>query len=226
MKDAPALETASVDAPAKAPDDRGDQLRAIGARIRLRRKEAGLTLQALADQAGLTAGFISQVERGLAAPSLSSLTGISRALDLDPTTFFAQPPTPGPTTRTGARPVYGIDVTGLSYERVSSSFPGNVLHALILHEQPGHRSEPIRHPGEELFFILSGALTVEIEGEVTVLEAGDTIHFASPRTHSTWNHTDQTTTLLHTCTMDVFGDMRRASHHEPLTEEETATANQ
>ena len=185
-----------------------------------------MTLQSLADQAGLTAGFISQVERGLAAPSLSSLTNICQALEIDPGLFLVQPASLGATTRTGIREVYGFDATGLSYERVSSSFPGNVLRALILHEQPGHRSEPIRHAGEELFFILSGALTVEIEGEQTVLEAGDSIHFSSTRTHSTWNHTDTVTTLLHTCTIDVFGDMRRASHHDPLTEEETLTANQ
>lgn len=211
-------------APKPAPDSTG-YLVSLGQKIRDLRKQAGMTLQVLADQAGLTAGFISQVERGLAAPSLSSLTEISRVLDLDPATFFQQPPSPGATTRTGTRPVYGIDVTGLSYERISSSFPGNVLRALVLHEQPGHRSEPIHHPGEELFFILSGALTVEIDGEQTVLEAGDSIHFPSTRTHSTWNHTDQPTTLLHTCTMDVFGDMHRASHHDPITENKIATTN-
>jgi hypothetical protein len=41
---------------------------------------------------------------------------------------------------------------------------------------------------------------------VTILEAGDSVHFPSTRTHVTWNHTTVPTTVLHTCTMDVFGD--------------------
>lgn len=195
------------------PDVANDSRAALGTRMRDRRKALGLTLQSVADEAGLTAGFISQVERGLTAPSLSSLTAISRVLGLDPGEFLVQPSDPGPMTRAGDRPVYGFDTSKMGYERLSSSFPGNVLRAVLIHEAPGHRTEPIRHEGEELFFILSGALTVEIEGQRHVLNAGDSIHFASTRVHSSWNHTGQVATLLHTCTMDVFGDARRAAHH-------------
>lgn len=202
--------------PAHAPA--ADSRPALGERIRDRRKGLGLTLQTVADRAGLTAGFISQVERGLAAPSLSSLTAISRVLDMDPADVFAQPQPPEATTRAGQRPVYGLAPDALSYERISSSFPGNVLRAVIIHEAPGHRSEPISHEGEELFFILSGALTVEIDGVRQVLQAGDSVHFASTRVHSTWNHTDHPTTILHTCTMDVFGDARPRAGHEGTPE--------
>lgn len=182
----------------------------LGTRIRERRKALGLTLQTVAKEAGLTAGFISQVERELAAPSLSSLTSISRVLDIAPGVLFAQPPSPGTLTRHGARPVYGIDPCHMTYERISSTFPGNQLRAVLIHEAPGHRTEPISHEGEELFFILSGALTVELEGQGYLLDAGDSIHFASSRVHSTWNHTQETATILHTCTMDVFGDEAHA----------------
>lgn len=186
---------------------------ALGARIRDRRKALGLTLQVVADQAGLTTGFISQIERGIAAPSLSSLAAVSRVLGIEASDLFMQPPVPGPMTRSGDRPVYSLDPKALSYERISSTFPGNVLRAVIIHEAPGYRSEPIRHEGEELFFVLSGALTVEIDGVRNLLRAGDSIHFASTRVHSSWNHTTEVTTMLHTCTMDVFGDNSRAVHH-------------
>lgn len=177
--------------------------------MRLRRKALGLTLQMVATRAGLTAGFISQIERGIAAPSLSSLTAVSRVLGVATSEFFTQPPGPGAISRQGSRPVYGLAPHGLSYERISSNFSGNLLRAVIIHEAPGYRSEPISHEGEELFFILSGSLTVELERHCHILNTGDSIHFASTRVHSTWNHTTSTTTLLHICTMDVFGD----SHH-------------
>ncbi|MEM6610298.1 MAG: cupin domain-containing protein [Pseudomonadota bacterium] len=195
------------DAPAANP--RND----IGGRIRARRKALGLTLQSVANDAGLTPGFISQVERGLAAPSISSLSAISKVLAVHPSELFQQPPTPGPLTRSGDRPRYRIAQGPLRYERLTSSFNGNVLRSMIIHEPPGHRSEPIRHEGEELFFILSGELTVEVDGTTHLLETGDSIHFASTRVHSSWNHTETTTTILHTCTMDVFGDAAPERRH-------------
>jgi quercetin dioxygenase-like cupin family protein len=54
--------------------------------------------------------------------------------------------------------------------------------------------------------MVEGALTIEIDGEVMILDTGDTVHFPSTRTHTTWNHTDKPATIFHTCTMDVFGD--------------------
>lgn len=186
---------------------------AMGEQMRKRRKALKLTMQTVAERAGLTAGFISQVERGLATPSLSSLTGIARVLDLDPFSFMALPADPGVTSRQGARPLYGVDPAQLAYERLSSSFHGNVLRAVIIHEAPGHRDAPISHEGEELFFILSGALTVEIEGARHVLGPGDSLHFPSRRVHSCWNHTAEVATMLHVCTMDVFDDSRTLAQH-------------
>jgi len=187
---------------------------ALGARLRARRLELGLTLKEVGDRAGLSVGFISQIERGITTPSLSSLVGVSRVLKMHVSDFLAQPRGTVPLTRRTERPHYAIGGNSLTYERLSASFPGNVLRSVIIHEPPGHRSEPIAHEGEEIFFILEGALTVEVEGERTILDVGDSIHFPSTRTHSTWNHTSSPKTILHTCTMDVFGDEPVRRHCE------------
>ena len=84
-------------------------------------------------------------------------------------------------TRHDERPVYALGGNAINYERLSAAFPGNVLRSVIIHEPPGFRSEPMAHEGEEMFFILEGALTVEIDGERTILEAGDSMHFPSTR---------------------------------------------
>lgn len=186
----------------EAQDDRS----ALGKRLRERRKALGMTMQEVADGAGLSVGFISQIERGLTAPSLSSLVAVARALRAEVGSFLEQPRGDSLATRQDERSVYSVADNALSYERVSAAFPGNVLRSVIIHEPPGHRSEAISHEGEELFYIMSGTITVEVEGETTILNAGDTIHFPSTRTHSTWNHGDRPATILHTCTMDVFGD--------------------
>jgi len=178
----------------------------LGTRLRDRRQFLGMTLKEVGDQAGLSVGFISQIERGITIPSLTSLINVCRVLRSEVGDFLTQPRGDKPVTRHDERPVYALGDNALTYERLSAAFPGNLLRSVIFHEPPGFRSEPMSHEGEEMFFILEGALTIEIDGELTILEAGDSVHFPSTRTHVTWNHTTAPTTVLHTCTMDVFGD--------------------
>tara|TARA_B100000959_G_scaffold77691_1_gene82518 strand:- start:224 stop:907 length:684 start_codon:yes stop_codon:yes gene_type:complete len=178
----------------------------LGERLRLRRKELKLSMKEVAVSSGLSIGFISQVERGLTSPSLTSLTAIANFLRSDVTNFLSQPKSKSSITRNEERDVYTINKNGLQYERLSDSFPGHTLNSVIIHEMPGHRSESISHEGEEFFFILEGAITIYIDGVVNILEAGDSLHFDSSRSHSAWNHTNKVTTVLHVCTMNVFGD--------------------
>lgn len=180
--------------------------RSLGQRLRDRRLALGLTLKEVADAASLSVGFISQIERGITTPSLTSLIRVGRVLKSEVGDFLAQPRGDSAATRRDERLVYALGGNAITYERLSASFPGNVLRSTLMHEPPGFRSEPMSHEGEEIFYILEGALTIEIDGERTILETGDSIHFPSTRTHVTWNHTTSTTAILHTCTMDVFGD--------------------
>ena len=183
----------------------------LGKLLRVRRKELKLTMQAVADSAGLSVGFISQIERGLTAPSLASLAGISEILEMPMSAFLSQPGADD-LSRQGARTSYSVPGADVSYERISTTFPGSQLHSVIIHEPPGFRSEPISHKGEEIFFILAGEITVEIEGEKRVMKAGDTIHFNSTRVHSTWNHGTETASILWCGTMDVFGEAPAPIH--------------
>ena len=59
----------------------------LGEQIRNIRKSRDFTLKALAEQTGLSIGYISQIERNLTDPSLSTLRKISAALDV-PTYLF------------------------------------------------------------------------------------------------------------------------------------------
>ena len=178
----------------------------LGERLRLRRKELKLSMKEVAVSSGLSIGFISQVERGLTSPSLTSLTAIANFLKSDVTNFLSQPKSKSSITRNEERDVYTINKNGLQYERLSDSFPGHTLNSVIIHEMPGHKTESISHEGEEFFFILEGAITIYIDGVVNILEAGDSLHFHSSRSHSAWNHTNEVTSVLHVCTMNVFGD--------------------
>jgi len=75
----------------------------LGEALRTRRKELGLTMQIVADSAGLSVGFISQVERGITAPSLASLVSLAEVLKTDISSFLQQPPKAGQTTHKSSR---------------------------------------------------------------------------------------------------------------------------
>lgn len=179
---------------------------ALTDRLRNRRKELGLTLKDVAERSGLSFSFISQIERGLTMPSITSLVALSRALDTSINHFLEQPSGSEAETRHNRRVSYALGPNSATYERLSTKFPGSILSSALITEPPGRRTEPMWHEGEEFIFMVEGALTVEIEGAVYVLEQGDSLHFASTRHHTTWNHTDRPAVMLHTCTMEYFGD--------------------
>lgn len=199
----------------------------LGRQLRACRKELGFTMQFVADSAGLSVGFISQVERGITAPSLASLVSIANVLQKPLSHFLQQPSSGTELTRQGDRVSYKVVGGSLSYERLSANFPGSTLRSVIVHEPPGHRAEPITHAGEEMFFVLNGEISVEVEGTRTVLGSGDSIHFDSRKVHSTWNHSTEIASILWCGTMDVFGDgdpdpIHKSNHQQsqPLRRQE------
>ena len=203
--------------PAATMPDLSDPLgpgNSIGAALRKRRKALKLSMQTVANGAGLSVGFISQVERGLSAPSLASLRSLAAILDLPISSFLEGTDPSHKVTKGQQRQSYSLAGDARGYERLSTTFPGSKLHSLIVHEPPGHGSETSSHQGEELFYMLSGALTIHIDDETHVLSAGDTLHFDAARPHSTWNHGEEVASFVWCGTMDVFKDRSLPSYVE------------
>jgi len=57
-------------------------MESVGARIRRRRLDLGITQAQLATRAGLNQGYLSSIERGRSNPSVGTLRALSTALDL------------------------------------------------------------------------------------------------------------------------------------------------
>src|SRR6056297_3138447 len=96
----------------------------LGTGIRRRRRQLEMTLQALCDKAGLSPGYLSQVERGLATPSLGTLAQIASALDMSLDQFVGGTRPADAITRQGARPQFAIEGSAMRYESLAASFPG------------------------------------------------------------------------------------------------------
>jgi len=192
----------------------------VGPLIRARRRQLHLTLQELADAAGISVGYVSQVERDLATPSLGTLAQIARSLDVGVDYFISTPELGTALSRAGERATFSVSGSSIAYERIGTDFAGNLLSSFILTIPPGYRSETVSHEGEEIVYILAGELVVRVEPEEMVLRAGDAFHFRGNRPHAWWNTSNDTVRLLWTGTVALFrprgkSDRSRPSH--PIT---------
>jgi transcriptional regulator with XRE-family HTH domain len=181
----------------------------VGALIRARRRQQQLTLMQLGEAAQVSVGYLSQVERDHATPSLATLAQIARALGVSIDYFVAAPVAQNALSRASARNRFSIDGSSIVYERLGADFPGNQLSSFLMTVPPGYRSETVAHEGEELLYVIEGAITQRLDGEEMVMEAGDSLHFRGNRPHSWSNHTDQPARLLWTGTLTLFRSTAR-----------------
>ena len=183
----------------------------VGALIRARRRQQHMTLMALGEAAQVSVGYLSQVERDHATPSLGTLAQIAKALGVAIDYFISAPAPQNALTRAGERNRFSLDGSSIVYERLGADFPGNQLSSFLMTVPPGYRSETVAHEGEEILFVLEGAITQRLDGEEMVMQAGDSLHFRGNRPHSWSNHTDKPARLLWTGTLALFRSTARPS---------------
>ena len=178
----------------------------VGERIRTLRRDKGMTLQQVAEAAGLTAGFLSQMERNLTGVTLSSLVSVAKALGVPLREIVVQPPQVDPDTHEGKRQDFSVENVSLHYERLSASFPGSRLNALKIRVPAGYASGFESHEGEELLFVLSGGIDYTVDRKTYQLAAGDSMHIDSHRPHQIANGGEAAAEILWASTLPVFDD--------------------
>jgi transcriptional regulator with XRE-family HTH domain len=179
---------------------------ALGSKIRKRRREIDKTLEQIAKETDLSIGFLSQVERGVSTPSLSSLCNIAGALGVSIDAFVNSPSHSGVVTRVGERETFSLGDVQRTYELLGRGFPGAKLNACLVHRPPGQVTEVMHNAGEEFVFVLEGKVLYEIEGERHLLGKGDSIHFQSDRPHRSSTVGDTTVIELWVGTLPLFPD--------------------
>lgn len=151
--------------------------KSLGADLRALRKARGMTLDHLAGALGRSVGWLSQVERDLSEPSISDLRQIAKQLDVPVSILFGQAETPaeeaGIIVRAPARRPIGSNEEGLVEELLSPDLTDDfeVVHSTFA---PGaHMQDPVSRPTQEVAYLLSGTLDIEIAGRAFTVRAGD-----------------------------------------------------
>ena len=172
------------DAPQSA--SASSDLKLIGEQLHSARLDLNLSVQALADASGISAGMISQIERGLANPSINTISKLASALHLQLGIFFEPRPQADQeiVVRKQQRRRIGIPDPNFVYELLVPDL-SRTLEFVWVESAPGSSTEnsPFQHEGEECGLVLQGTLEVHLGDDVFILEAGDSIIFDSRRPH-------------------------------------------
>lgn len=149
----------------------------LGADLRALRKARGLTLQDLSETLNRSVGWLSQVERDLSDPSITDLRHIAKALGVSVSMLFRHAAAPaheaGFIVRKGARRPIGSSVAGLVEELLSPDLTDDfeVVHSTF---QPHSRiKDPVIRPTQEVGYLISGSLEIEINTTTHTLNPGD-----------------------------------------------------
>ncbi len=162
----------------------------IGQKINDRRKTKGLTLQKLAQEVNLTAGYISQVENDKASPSIRTLKKISNALGVRIIDFFSDEIINDPKVLNQNQwtkvllPGWKADVRQLVH--IVGNKRMQPFYTVI--PPQGRSREPYAHQGEEFGIVIEGNLTLTIGQEVYEVGPMTSFYYSSLLPHSWVNN--------------------------------------
>lgn len=173
----------------------------IGALLRKHRKQKKLTLRAVAEQASISEGFLSQVENDVNSPSVDTLVRICKALDVEAGDLLTQAGKKETIVVIKRAEWDDIDLshTGFVTRRFFPPEDRTVIDSSILVIEPG-KSIPARKNiknGQEVLCVLKGALELTLDDAAYPMVEGDSVHFwSNPEKQKITNTSDRKSFVL------------------------------
>jgi transcriptional regulator with XRE-family HTH domain len=161
----------------------------IGPKLRLLRKQAGLSLQQLAVRADVSAAAIHKIEQSGMVPTITTLLKLAGALGR-PVAYFVdeEEVASDPTVliRDGEQRPILTSHTGIDLAGISGTYGRFYLAGARATVVPGASSGDhfLEHPGEELVYLLEGELEFVVNDATYRLQSGDSLHFRTVQRHS------------------------------------------
>ena len=169
-----------------------DQIR-ISKTLRAIRLAKKLSLKKIAEQTGLTKGYLSRIETSEHPPPIYTLAKISQALDIDIAELFSKP-TSGKYTKLSIKRKHDHVIAnqrgtsyGYIYEDLAPEKCGKNMEPFIVDvgfDVVVDVKKEFRHDGEEFIYVLEGKMEFFYAGDTYILEAGDSAYFDSDTPHS------------------------------------------
>lgn len=177
----------------------------LGKRVKQLRVKNGLTLEELASRTELTKGFLSQLERNLTSPSISTLEDIVEVLGVSLADFFKED--------SDERVVftdsdYFVDEKeNMSITYIVPNAQKNEMEPLLLTlSQSGESHEILPFEGEEFGYVLQGKVVLEdlTKKKSFTVKKGETFYFKGDFKHRIVNKSNTVAKVLWISTPPIF----------------------
>ncbi|WON93159.1 helix-turn-helix domain-containing protein [Sphingobacterium sp. Lzh-3] len=166
----------------------------ISNKIKEIRKEKGITIQEVADRAGVSKGLISQIENNRTIPSLLVLINIINALNIDLNEFFKDFNSEldsGPVVvrkKDTYSPFEKESAIGFHYKRIfTSAMDSSTMDIVLLELLPDAQRPMVETEAYEYKYIISGQVEYIFNDQIISLEEGDSIFFNGRLSHTPRN---------------------------------------
>lgn len=175
-----------------AQDSASDLVR-LGKKIRDARKGKHITLEMLAKESGVSKSVLSQVERGVTNPTLSTLWNIARALSLDPLELFGSTSKASDDDREGYALITEVNAPVIEskewkYRLIILNPPEMAgkceLYRLLLRAGGALNSNPHEAGAVEQVTVIEGEVDVRCGDDTVRVGSGRSVRYPGDRPHS------------------------------------------
>jgi len=175
----------------------------IGLRIKKHRLLEGITLKELATRCGVTSSLLSQIEKGKASPSLSTLRKIAVELQTTVGNFFdgeegKEAEVMHMVMRAEQRKRLDDNDANVTMWSLSDQLPFKLMQPMVFtfHGIRADSGFRYQHFGQEFIVVLSGELIVKHGIDTYQLNTGDSMYFDSSIPHVFLNAHEGTTEII------------------------------
>ncbi len=155
----------------------------LGAVLRRERRKRNLTLKVVSEKAGISQGFLSQIENDVSSPSVDTLVNVCAAIGVEAGHIIKQAEKQERLVAIRKSDWADVDFppSGFVTRRFFAPENRRVIDSSVLIIQPGG-SIPARKDlrnGQEALCLLEGSVELTHGDDIVVLHAGDAVHFWS-----------------------------------------------
>jgi len=156
----------------------------IGNKLKELRVLKGLTQEELADRSELSKGFISQLERNLTSPSITTLMDILQCLGTSIGEFFNEAPDE---QIVFGKQDYFVKVDTEYKNEIKWIIPNaqkNTMEPIYLTLEAGGSTCPdTPREGEEFGYILQGTVSIHLGNKTYKAKKGESFYYTADKTH-------------------------------------------
>ncbi|MCF0107097.1 MAG: helix-turn-helix transcriptional regulator [Holdemanella sp.] len=175
----------------------------IGNRIKELRLKNNLTLEELASRSELTKGFLSQLERDLTSPNISTLEDILEALGTNLSEFFQSEPEEKIVFK--ASDFFENEQESYKVEWIVPNAQKNKMEPILLTLYSGMDSKELSgHTGDEFGYVLRGSIELVIGNKKYKVKAKETFYLSGPESHYIHNSGNSDAKVLWITTPPLF----------------------